>query len=137
MYTIILLSILTIILFVVGWLIGKYTYEDGLAFCAYLLGVCTLIGLVVSLCLFINLDKRFDATIYSYETTVEMIDSYAGQDYGNMGSLVEQVVKINNTIATHKAHHDSKWVGLWYSERIANLEPIRFDKKVQDVPALE
>ena len=137
MCTIILLSILTIILFVVGWLVGKHTYEDGLSFLAYLLGVCTLPGLVVSLCLFINLDKRFETTINRYETTVQMVESYAGQDYGNMGSLVEQVVSINNTIAAHKALHDSKWVGLWYSEEIGNLEPITFGKKVQDVPALE
>ena len=137
MCTIILLSILTIILFVVGWLVGKHTYEDGLSFLAYVLGACTLTGLIVSLCLFINLDKRFETTINRYETTVQMVESYTGQDYGNMGSLVEQVVDINNVIAAHKALHDSKWVGLWYSEEIGNLEPIRFDKKVQDVPALE
>ena len=137
MYTIILLSILTIVFFVVGWLLDKYTYADGLTYASFLFGACTLIGLVVSLCLFINLDKRFDATIYKYEAIVQMVDSYDGQDYGNMGSLVEQVVAINNTIAAHKAHHTSKWVGLWYSEKIASLEPITFDKKVQDVPALE
>ena len=137
MYTIILLSILTIILFVVGWLLDKYTYADGLAFTSFMLGACTFIGLVVSLCLFINIDKRFETTINRYETTVQMIGSYAGQDYGNMGSLVEQVVTVNNIIAAHKAHHNSKWVGLWYSEEIGNLEPITFGKKVQDVPALE
>ena len=137
MYTIILLSILTVVGLLAGWLIDKYTYADGWSFTSYLIGGLSGVALVGFLCAFINIDRRFDATIYSYETTIEMVDSYAGQDYGNMGSLVEQVVKINNTIATHKAHHDSKWVGLWYSERIANLEPIRFDRKVQNVPALE
>ena len=137
MYTIILLSILTIVFFVVGWLLDKYTYADGLTYASFLFGACTLIGLVVSLCLFINLDKRFETTINRYETTVQMVESYTGQDYGNMGSLVEQVVSINNIIAAHKAHHNSKWVGLWYSEEIGNLAPITFNKKVQDVPALE
>jgi hypothetical protein len=66
-----------------------------------------------------------------------MVESYDGQDYGNMSSLVEAVVDMNETIATNKAQYDSKWVGLWYSEKIANLEPITFGKKVQDVPALE
>lgn len=137
MCTIILLSVLSIIFFVVGWLIDKYTYADGLVITSFLLGVCTLTGLVVSLCLFINLDKQFETTINRYEMTVQMVESYTGQDYGNMGSLVEQVVAINNTIAAHKAHHNSKWVGLWYSEEIGNLEPITFGKKVQDIPALE
>ena len=133
MYTIILLSILTVVGFLAGWLIDKYTYADGWSFASYTVGVLSALTLVGFLCALINIDRRFDATIYSYETTVEMIDSYAGQDYGNMGSLVEQVVKINNIIATHKAHHDSKWVNLWYSPDIANLEPIRFDRKTQQL----
>jgi hypothetical protein len=120
-----------------GWLIDKYTYADGWSCASYAVAVISGFVLVGFLCFLINIDRRFDATIYSYETTIEMVDSYAGQDYGNMGSLVEQVVAINNTIAAHKAHHDSKWVGLWYSEEIGSLEPITFDKKVQDVPALE
>ena len=95
------------------------------------------VALVCFLCALINIDKRFDAIAYKYEIIVQMVDSYDGQDYGNMGSLVEAVVGMNNAIATHKAHHDSKWMGLWYSEKIANLEPITFDKKVQDIPALE
>ena len=136
MYTIILLSILMVVGLLAGWLIDKYTYADGWSFTFYSAGVLSALTLVGFLCALINIDRRFDATIYSYETTVEMIDSYAGQDYGNMGSLVEQVVKINNTIATHKAHHDSKWMGLWHSERIANLEPIKFGGG-KNKPALE
>ena len=134
MYTIILLSILTIVGFVGGQLINKHTYASDWVFIFITTGIFFFLGLIVALCLFINIDKRFDTFIYRYETTVQMIDSYAGQDYGNMGSLVEQVVCINNTIASHKANYNSKWVGLWYSEHIANLEPIRFDK---NRPALE
>ncbi len=126
MYTIILLSILTVVGFVAGWLIDMYTYADGWSFVFYVTGVISVISLTVALCLLINIDRRFDASVYRYETTVEMVNSYAGQDYGNMGSLVEQVVSVNNSIAEHKAHYNSKWTGLWYSERIANLEPIKF-----------
>ena len=129
MLTIILLSILTVVGFVAGWLIDRYTYSDGWffwSFVSYLTGAISAVALITMACLLINIDRRFDAAIYQYETTVEMVNSYAGQDYGNMGSLVEQVVYVNNRIAQHKAHHDSKWVNLWYSERIANLEPIKF-----------
>lgn len=134
MYTIILLSILTIVGLLAGWLIDKYTYADGWSFATYLIGGISGVTLVCFLCVLINIDRRIDATIYKYETIVQMVDSYDGQDYGNMGSLVESVVDMNETIAYHKANHDSKWMGLWYSERIANLEPIRFDK---NRPALE
>ena len=134
MYTIILLSVLTIVGLLAGWLIDKYTYADGWSFASYLVGIISGLALASFLCALINIDKRFDAKIYQYETIVQMVDSYDGQDYGNMGSLVEAVVDANEAIAIHKAHHDSKWTGLWYSERIANLEPIRFDR---NRPALE
>ena len=134
MYTIILLSILTIVGLLAGWLIDRYTYADGWSCASYFTGVISGLVLVGFLCALINIDRRIDATVYKYETIVQMVDSYDGQDYGNMGSLVESVVDMNETIAYHKANHDSTWMGLWYSERIANLEPIRFDR---NRPALE
>lgn len=136
MLTIILLSILTVVGLVVGWLIDRYTYADGWSFTFYTTGVISAISLIIALCLLINIDRRFDAAVYRYETTVEMVNSYTGQDYGNMGSLVEQVVRVNNSIAEHKAHYKSKWTGLWHSERIANLEPIKFGGD-KNKPALE
>ena len=136
MLTIILLSILSVVGLVVGWLVDKYTYADGWSFFSYTIGVVSAGMLIFSLCLLINIDRRFDAAVYKYETTVEMVNSYTGQDYGNMGALVEQVVSVNNKIAEHKAHYDSKWTGLWYSERIANLEPIKFSGG-KNKPALE
>ena len=136
MLTIILLSIIAVVGVVAGWLIDKYTYADIWAFISYTIGVVSIGVLIVLLCFLINIDRQFDATVYRYETTVEMVDSYTGQDYGNMGALVEQVVRVNNTIAGHKAHYNSKWTGLWYSERIANLEPIKFSGG-KNKPALE
>ena len=136
MLTIILLSILTVVGLVAGWLIDRYTYADGWIIASYTTGVSSAIALIIALCLLINIDRRFDAAVYRYETTVEMVNSYTGQDYGNMGSLVEQVVRVNNSIAEHKAHYNSKWTGLWHSERIANLEPIKFGGD-KNRPALE
>ena len=136
MLTIILLSILTVVGLVAGWLIDRYTYADSWSFTFYSVGVTSAFSLIIALCLLINIDRRFDEAVYRYETTVEMVNSYTGQDYGNMGSLVEQVVRVNNSIAEHKAHYNSKWTGLWYSERIANLEPIKFGGG-KNKPALE
>lgn len=136
MLTIILFSVLTVVGIIAGWLIDKYTCADGWSFFSFCTGVLSAVALIVVLCLLINIDRRFDAAVYRYETTVETVNSYAGQDYGNMGALVEQVVRVNNDIAEHKANHVSKWVGLWYSERIANLEPIKFGGG-KNKPALE
>ena len=136
MLTIISLFILAVVGIVAGCLIDSKTFYSAWAIISYLIGGVSAIALVIALCLLIGINRRYDAMIYQYETTVEMVNSYTGQDYGNMGALVEQVVNINNGIASHKARYNSIWVGLWYSERIANLEPIKFSGG-KNKPALE
>ena len=139
MLLIILLSILAVVGIIIGYLIDKYDYtctRVGLAGFFSTTGGISAIALVIALGLLIGRNRRHDAMIYQYETTVEMVNSYTGQDYGNMGALVEQVVNINNGIANHKARYNSVWVGPWYSERIGNLEPIKFGGG-KNKPALE
>ena len=139
MLTIISLFILAVVGIVAGCLIDKYDYactRIGLAGFFTTTGGVSAAALVIALCFLIGINRRFDAMVYQYETTVEMVNSYTGQDYGNMGALVEQVVNINNGIASHKARYNSPWVGLWYSERLGNLEPIKFGGG-KNKPALE
>ena len=136
MLTIISLFILAVVGIVVGCLIDSKTFYSAWAIISYLIGGVSAIALVIALSLLIGINRRYDAMVYQYETTVEMVNSYTGQDYGNMGALVEQVVNINNGIASHKARYNSVWVGLWYSERLGNLEPIKFSGG-KNKPALE
>ena len=136
MLTIISLFILAVVGIVVGCLIDSKTFYSAWAIISYLIGGVSAIALVIALSLLIGINRRYDAMVYQYETTVEMVNSYTGQDYGNMGALVEQVVNINNGIASHKARYNSPWVGLWYSERLGNLEPIKFSGG-KNKPALE
>ena len=136
MLLIILFSILAVVGITVGYLIDRKTFASGWAGFFTTTGGVSAVALVIALCLLIGINRRFDAMVYQYETTVEMVNSYTGQDYGNMGALVEQVVCINNSIASHKARYNSVWVGLWYSERIGNLEPIKFGGG-KNKPALE
>ena len=136
MLTIISLFILAVVGIVAGCLIDSKTFYSAWAIISYLIGGVSAIALVIALSLLIGINRRYDAMVYQYETTVEMVNSYTGQDYGNMGALVEQVVNINNGIASHKARYNSPWVGLWYSERLGNLEPIKFSGG-KNKPALE
>ena len=130
MLTIILLIVLTVLGFVGAALINQNTYDyDGLSVCLCSIGILSFLSLIAGLTMLININKRFDAVCNNYDNIVQMVESYDGQDYGNMGSLVEAVVGMNKTIAVHKAQYNSKWVGLWHSERIASLEPITFSPK--------
>jgi len=36
------------------------------------------------------------------------------------------MLDINSTIAKHKARYNNKLFNVWYSEEIANLEPLKF-----------
>ena len=136
MLTIISLFILAVVGIVAGCLIDSKTFYSAWAIISYLIGGVSAITLIIISCLLIGINRRFDTMVYQYETTVEMVNSYTGQDYGNMGALIEQVVNINNGIASHKARYNSVWVGLWYSERIGSLEPIKFGGG-KNRPALE
>lgn len=135
MNTFILLGVITIVCFVVSYLVDRfadsYTF-DWLAYTFLSIGICTLIGLIITACTLININTRFEATQNEYENIVLAMESYEGQDYGNMAELTKSVVDMNSEIAQHKAHYKSKWTGLWFSEDIANLEPITFGKKVRE-----
>ena len=70
---------------------------------------------------------NFKTYIHEYEVTKTMVESYKGQDYGNMTALTESVVKINSKIASHKALSSSILLKGFYSKEVGNLEPITFN----------
>ena len=131
MYTLILLAVIAVIFIPVGIVLGRKTYMDFLPSFLTVTGICVALGGIILALTLVNIDTRFQATLNRYEVISEMVDSYGGQDFGNMASLTEEVVRMNETIASHLAHCVSPWTGLWYSPDIANLEPIRFDRKTQ------
>lgn len=133
MLTFILLVIIVIVSVSVAIIINNSKFcgsLDGLAGTLCAVGIITFIGLVITACSLINVNTRFEAIQNEYEVIAEMVQSYDGQDYGNMTALTEAIVEMNGKIAQHKAHYKSKWTGPWFSEDIANLQPIVFSKKI-------
>ncbi len=128
MLTLIVLFAIAVVCFVAGALILKYTYEDYLGDCLEAIGSIAAFALIICSLTLINKDRRFDAIQEEYQVISVMVDSYDGQDYGNMTALIDEVVRMNTRIANHKAFYTSPWTGIWYSEKIANLEPIKFSK---------
>ena len=134
MFTFILLFIISFVGLTVGVIVDKFGRSSDLDWLAGLsvsVFVFTFIALIITACTLININTRFEATKNEYAVIREMVESYDGQDYGNMTALTESVVDMNTKIARHKAHYKSKWTGLWYSEDIANLEPITFSQKTE------
>jgi hypothetical protein len=72
---------------------------------------------------------NFKTYIHEYEVTKTMVESYKGQDYGNMTALTKSVVKINNKIADHKALSNSILLKGFYSKEVGDLKPITFNMR--------
>ena len=97
---------------------------------------CTVIGILVVIIMggalffesvaLINKKARWNEFIYEYENTKALVESYNVTDYGNMQELTSKVLKINQTIAHHKAYADNWLFGALNTETIGNLEPITF-----------
>ena len=86
----------------------------------------TMAVLIASL---VNIDRKFDTFVNRYNFTKELVVNYEPNDYGNKTALLDDVISINKKIAEHKAYVGNIWSGAWYSEKIAELEPIVFTGK--------
>lgn len=120
-----------VIVFCLSFILGVLSMRSDLDVLPGIFGTTLIVSLIVlviqAFCL-INKEARFDSIIADYENTKALVESYSGNDYGNMQSLTEKVIKINERIADHKAYCHCKWNYIFYSERVGNLEPIVFNK---------
>lgn len=92
--------------------------------------------LIIFGCTLIGIKNDVELFKYRYENTKQLIETYQGNDYGNTGSIVKEVIEINQEIAKNKAYHSDPWVGPWYFEEIGNLEPLTFKKSENDVAGI-
>lgn len=97
----------------IGWLFGS------------IFGGIIFIMLIISL----QVPEEERLVINKYESVKALVESYEGKEFGNMSALTEEIIEINSIIAEHKAYYNSKWYGVWNSEKIGNLEPITFNTK--------
>lgn len=125
---IILIGVIFLVSLVIALLAMNSYYFDVIGAIAGTVAVVAAIVLFFMGISLINLDRSFDKTINEYELTKNLVESYNGGEYGNVESLTVTMLEINHRIAVHKAYVNNKWSGIWYSEKIANLEPLTFKK---------
>lgn len=132
MYTIIL-GVILLVLGIICIILSNVTYNDIFTFIGGVSLIFSIIILLFCGLASIDLKKDWERTICNYETLNEMVESYKKGD-ANWSSdsnvynitLYKDVIEMNKTIDKHKVYHDSKWIGIWYSEEIGNLEHIKF-----------
>ena len=89
-------------------------------------------ALVASLIVLICTPHNISKLENDYYNTQVLIESYQGFDYGNAIPLTEHMLYINDKIAKHKTYANTWWVGCYHSEKVGNLEPLKF-KNVYEV----
>lgn len=126
---IIILEIVSFILFILLIIFVKDETIKGL------FGVCAVLVLVGSLVGDISNYKSEDdinrtiKTYKSLKTQVEIVDNSNDRTIRNaiIPDLIERVDSINKTIKKNKDNYDNWWVGMFYSEEIGKLEPLRIE----------
>lgn len=117
-----LIFALSVVLFV----IGRHFDNDSVAAPFFFISLMSATALCIMGGVLINKEARFNAFVIEYESTKALVENYRGTDYGNMQALTEKVITMNERIANHKAFVGNKLSGVWYSEKIASLDPITF-----------
>ncbi len=107
-------------------IICDHFYVDIFGECFAFIAFLCFLALILMGCSLINKEARFDSFVRDYEATKALVENYRGTDYGNMQALTEKVITMNERISEHKAFVDNKLSGVWYSEKIASLDPITF-----------
>ena len=87
------------------------------------------IAVVVIPIVLINEENEFAYEIEKYQNLREQVETLSGDDIVTGENLRNQVLKMNNEISKHKIYSKSSWVGVFYSEDIGNLEPLKWGHK--------
>lgn len=122
------LLIITGILFITGviwWIVTgkKWLYpSDGAIITTVISGAILIIE-----CLTIALAQSgFKKNIMDYHALEMLLESHRNEMNPMDRVYVIHDIHVNNrVINTHRAHCDSFWIGLWYSEEIGNLEYLK------------
>lgn len=121
------------VLFLIGvlFIIFNDCYDDGY-FWGWTLAVAGGIALAIMIPTALQLPDNEKAFINDYNATKVLIESYEGNEYGNMVGLTEKIIRINSDIARNKAYCNSPWRGVWNSEKVGSLEPLTYKMGKQE-----
>lgn len=122
----ILIALALIVIGGIFFAITKYTYCD-MEIRAF---ACTCIG-AMALLFFIPMtvmrNNNFAKIELDYYALNDLIEYSRNSDVSEFErvKIYESIHETNKMINSHKVYCNSKWVGIWHSEKIANLEYLK------------
>ena len=90
--------------------------------------IMSVIVLVGVLCYSMTLPSKFSYEKAYYHNLKEQLEYVEHDDILTGENLRNQVLEMNCTISKHKCYSRNFFIGVFFSEEIGNLEPLRYTK---------
>lgn len=133
----IIVGAILIVSVIVTIILDNHYFNELLEIFSATLAILSALALICMGLSLVNKNTRFEAFINDYEFTKELVESYDGSEYGNMSTLTGKIIQLNKVIGENKAFVHNGLSGVWYSEKIAELEPIKYHIGKSREPASE
>lgn len=120
--------IITGILFITGviwWIVTgkKWLYPSDGAIITTVISGAILIVECISI---VSAQSDFKKKIMDYHALEKLLESHRYEmNPMDRVYVIHDIHENNRVINAHRAHCDSFWIGLWYSEEIGNLEYLK------------
>lgn len=124
------LLIITILILVISSILVIYlSKKDPYSDVVMPFGISAFISLAVliaSLISLIGIQSKFKQIVYEYEMQQEVLDNTREHNSSyEVFQITPAIFNTNKTIAKHRAYHDNWWIGIYYSEKVGNLKPLK------------
>ena len=129
--------ILSVVLFIVGFILTKVADKKYWDYCQVWYGICGLafkvlsifciiISATISLMVQIPKQKDYETALYERQVIEYRLENKSENVVGNE-LLYQDIVDYNNGLRSHKRYSDNFWLNWFYNEKIATIEYIEIE----------
>ena len=105
---------------------GMREYSDEASILGWVLTiVCGIVVAIMLICAS-TLPADFEYIEEKYNNLKAQLEEVDRDDIVTGENLRNQALDMNNQISKHRCYSKNMWVSMWYSERIGNLEPLKW-----------
>lgn len=124
------LLIISIIIFIISSIVIIYmNLKDIISdwiIIFYTFAVFSILSVTIGLIPLMDIQNKFNQIVYEYEMQQEVLDNTREHNSSyEVFQITPVIFNTNKTIAKHRAYHNNWWVGIYYSEKVGNLKPLK------------
>ena len=124
------LLIISIIIFIISSIVIIYMNSKDIIsdwiIIFYTFAIFSILSVIIGLIPLMDIQNKFNQIVYEYEMQQEVLDNTREHNSSyEVFQITPVIFNTNKTIAKHRAYHNNWWVGIYYSEKVGNLKPIK------------